>query len=108
MESNRQPLNRQYHLDALGSVLATSGSNQSIETQYQTDAFGNIRAGSAADNPHVYLGGLGYWNEPNLGLDYVRARWLNTQTGSWLHLPHPPDPPHLPEFTAFAELPASD
>ena len=30
------------------------------------------------------MGGSGYWQEPELGLAYVRARWLNEGTGSWL------------------------
>ena len=57
---------------------------QAIETGYQTDAWGNTLAGSAADNPYLYGGGEGYWQEPTLGLTYVGARWLEPQTGTWL------------------------
>ena len=77
-------LNRQFHLDALGNVVATTTSSQSVETTYQTDAWGNVLSGSANSNPAIYLGGLGYWQEAALGLDHVRSRWLNPGTGSWL------------------------
>ena len=78
------PLARQYHLDSRGTVAATSLGSQALETRYSTDAFGNVLEGSAADNPAVYLGGLGYWEEPELSLQYVRNRWLNNATGTWL------------------------
>jgi RHS repeat-associated protein len=35
-------------------------------------------------NPHRYVGALGYYTEPSLGLDYVRARWLRPSIGAWL------------------------
>ncbi len=39
---------------------------------------------SCLPTPAVYLGGLGYWEEPELSLQYVRNRWLNNATGTWL------------------------
>ena len=36
------------------------------------------------ENPFVTHGGLGYWSEPELGLTYVRQRWLDTASGQWL------------------------
>ena len=41
------PLARQYHLDARGTVAATSLGSQTLETRYATDAFGNVLEGSA-------------------------------------------------------------
>ena len=52
--------------DGLG--LGLGGVNPSVDSQ---DMFG-------------YLGALGYWSEPSLGLQYVRARWLDNATGTWL------------------------
>jgi RHS repeat-associated protein len=91
------------HLDALGSVEAVSrgagsttsggGSAGTVEGDYRGDAFGVALAASAdttptannlPDSPLGYLGGLGYWNEPELGLHYVRARWLDNANGLWL------------------------
>lgn len=50
------------------------------------DAFRNLISGSAAGNHYDYMGELGYWHDPDLGLTYVRARWLDTITGSWMSL----------------------
>ena len=63
---------------------ATTTATQALEADFAVDAWGNVLFGSAPDNPFVFLGGLGYWQEPNLGLNYVRARWLNPATGTWL------------------------
>ena len=41
------PLARQYHLEAHGTVAATSLGSQGLETRYATDAFGNVLEGSA-------------------------------------------------------------
>ncbi len=73
-------LNRVYHLDALGTVQAVSRGGL-VETRYRRDVWGNVLSRSAAGNPYIYLGGLGYWYEPDLGLDYVRARWLDPGVG---------------------------
>ena len=75
---------RIFHADAQGTTAATTTGSQAIETGYQTDAWGNTLAGSATDNPYIYGGGEGYWQEPTLGLTYVGARWLEPQTGTWL------------------------
>lgn len=77
-------LNRQYYADAQGTTTATTNAGQSVESAYQTDAWGNTLASNTTDNPYVYGGGEGYWQEPDLGLMYVRARWLDTQAGTWL------------------------
>ena len=97
-------LGRQYHQDALGTAERVSGrgaggAGGASSSDYVTDAWGNllVNAGSAvsggsggsggvglSDNPFVFGGGLGYWQEPDLGLTYVRARWLDTTTGQWL------------------------
>ena len=50
-------------------------------------------SGGAPGNAFDFLGGLGYWSDPDLGLHYVRARWLNPQFGSWMSVD-----PHLDEF----------
>ena len=77
----------------MGTVQATTAGTQAVEANFATDAWGNPISGSAADNPFVYLGGLGYWQEPTLGLDYVRARWLYPATGTWLSVdPVPTEP----------------
>src|SRR6185503_15583772 len=78
------PVNRQYHQDALGTELAITDGSQTKEASYVIDAWGNVISGSAAENPAQYVGGHGYWTDPDLALDYVRARWLEPETGRWL------------------------
>jgi hypothetical protein len=63
-------LGRQYHLDAQGSVQATSYYSGSIETAYGLDAWGNVGAGNALDNSYNYVGGAGYWDDPDAPLTY--------------------------------------
>ncbi len=77
-------LGQVFHLDALGSVQALSAADGSEITRYGVDPRGNVQSGSAAGNAYVYHGGLGYWEEPGAGLSYVRARWLEPETGNWL------------------------
>jgi RHS repeat-associated protein len=76
-----------------GSTTSGGGSAGTVEGDYRGDAFGVALAASAdtiptsgnlPDSPLGYLGGLGYWNEPELGLQYVRARWLDNTNGQWL------------------------
>jgi RHS repeat-associated protein len=93
VDANGNPLVRQYHTDAQGSVLAITDERGNPVTGYQIDAWGNVLSGGSPGNAFDYLGGLGYWSDPDLGLHYVRARWLNPQTGSWLSVD-----PHLDEF----------
>ncbi len=81
-------LNRQYHTDAMANVEAITDSTQATEVKPVVDAWGNLLSGSATDQPYDYTGGLGYWHDPDLGMQYVRARWLNPATGQWLS----PDP----------------
>jgi RHS repeat-associated protein len=80
--------NRQYHTDAMANVEAITDGTQTAEVKPTVDAWGNLLSGSATDQPFDYTGGLGYWHDPDLSLQYVRARWLNPANGQWLS----PDP----------------
>ena len=93
VDANGHPVVRQYHTDAQGSVLAITDGTGAPVTNYQIDAWGNVLSGSAPGNAFDFLGGLGYWSDPDLGLHYVRARWLNPQFGSWMSVD-----PHLDQF----------
>jgi RHS repeat-associated protein len=77
-------LNRGYAEDAQGSVQATTDSGGGVTSRYIIDAWGNIVSGAPIDNPFSFGDGYGYWQDAALGLYYVRARWLNPQTGTWL------------------------
>ena len=92
-DTDGSPLDRQFHLDHQGSVQALTSGSSSLEQDYQMDAWGNELTSSASTNRSVYLGGLGYWQEPSLGLNYVRARWMDPITGRWLSVDSVPTEP---------------
>ena len=93
VDANGNPVVRQYHMDGQGSVLAITDGSGNPVTNYQIDAWGNVLSGGAPGNAFDFLGGLGYWADPDLGLHYVRARWMNPAFGSWMSVD-----PHLDEF----------
>jgi len=73
------------HGSLLGTIESLTAADQSVSDTYVLDAWGRQVASSASTtNPHRYIGRLGYYTEPSLSLDYVRARWLRPSTGSWL------------------------
>jgi len=75
-----------YHEDLQGTILATSGAPDGFyNANFHTDSWGNLLTGWAANNPYLYLGGLGYWEDDNfVNLKYVRSRWLDPTIGQWL------------------------
>lgn len=79
-------MDRAYHQDHTGTIQALTDEAGALLTRYRTDVWGNVTSGSASGNPYVYGGGLGYWYEPEASLNYVRARWLDPATGSWLSI----------------------
>ena len=49
-----------YHEDLQGTILATSGAPDGFyNANFHTDSWGNLLTGWAANNPYLYLGGLG-------------------------------------------------
>ncbi|MDR2981343.1 MAG: cadherin-like domain-containing protein [Puniceicoccales bacterium] len=71
-----------YSYDGLGSVRYLTNENGTITDHYTYDAYGTLlatwRSGSATDNNYLYAGEQ---YDPDLGLYYNRARYLNTDTG---------------------------
>ena len=65
-------------------MLAITDGSQSVLTTFTLDAYGSVLSGGLAENHYELAGGLGYWTDVQLGLTYVRARWLDTETGTWL------------------------
>jgi RHS repeat-associated protein len=83
-----------YHADLQGSIIARTDPNGSGVGEYHSDAWGNVIINEGTyENPFIYLGGLGYWDDysitglgevPGNGLKYVRARWMDSTVGQWL------------------------
>ncbi|NEP10260.1 MAG: DUF4114 domain-containing protein [Symploca sp. SIO2C1] len=68
-----------YHVDGLGSTRALSDESGVGSDQYIYDAFGQVltRIGDT-DNSYLFAGEQ---RDTGLGLDYLRARYFDTETG---------------------------
>ncbi|WP_342596900.1 RHS repeat-associated core domain-containing protein [Cyanobacterium aponinum UTEX 3222] len=71
-----------YHVDGLGSTTALSDETGAVTDQYIYDAFGEIieQVGDT-DNSYLFAG---EWRDTETGLDYLRARYLDSQTGRFV------------------------
>ncbi len=74
-----------YHLDALGSVVGLTDSNQAETDCYGYDAFGDVFGDQGTTvNPFRYVGALGYYYDAARSQYYVRARHYDPSLGRWL------------------------
>ena len=68
-----------YHADGLGSTRALTSQGGAATDRYRFDADGRALAQSGpTDNAYLYAGEQ---RDRNLGLDYLRARFLNVNAG---------------------------
>jgi RHS repeat-associated protein len=85
VSQRRSSTSRFYHPTDLGTIETLTDTSAATTDAYTLDAYGNqIASTGSTTNPHRYIGALGYYTESDLGLAYVRARWLRPSTGSWL------------------------
>ena len=70
-----------YHFDALGSVIALTGSNGQRVESYAYSPYGKVSEPSSVGNPYLYTG-REYDDET--GLYYYRARYYHPQLGRFL------------------------
>ncbi len=71
-----------YHVDGLGSTRALSDENGLLTDNYIYDAFGQVLT-KIGDTENSYLF-AGEQRDSNLGLDYLRARYLDVNTGRFV------------------------
>jgi len=71
-----------YHVDGLGSTRALTDANGLVTDRYWYDAYGQTIARSG-DTENVYLF-AGEQRGASVGLDYLRARYLDSRTGRLL------------------------
>ncbi len=72
-----------YHYDGLGSTRALSNALGLATDGYIYDAFGQLIS-STDSTPNLYLF-AGEQRDANLGLDYLRARYLNPSFGRFIN-----------------------
>nr|NCS29853.1 tandem-95 repeat protein [Microcystis aeruginosa F13-15] len=71
-----------YHVDGLGSTRALTDINGLVSDRYAYEAFGEIIK-QLGNTKNLYLF-AGEQRDPNLGLDYLRARYLDVSTGQFI------------------------
>ena len=71
-----------YHVDGLGSTRALSDTSGLATDRYIYDAFGQVLT-KIGDTSNSYLY-TGEQRDDNLGLDYLRARYLDVKTGRFV------------------------
>ena len=72
-------VSRYYHADGLGSVRALTDEVAQVTDRWDYEAFGSLRSHAGTD-PQGFLF-AGEWLDPNVGWYYLRARWMDQQTG---------------------------
>lgn len=73
---------RFYHMDGLGSVRVLTDENGNVSDRYSFSAFGELIAHEGTD-PNAYLF-AGEMLDPNSRFYYLRARWMSSETGSFV------------------------
>jgi len=87
-----------YHADALGSAVGLSAADQSLTDSYRYFAFGDtLTTTGDTVNSFRFVGQLGYYHEPALALQYLRARWYRPKTGRFTSS----DPLRLPSLPRY-------
>jgi RHS repeat-associated protein len=71
--------------DALGTTLGITTNAGTLTDTFMYEAFGTElgRTGTTA-TPYQYVGGYGYWNEPNVGMEQVWWRWYGPGAGRFV------------------------
>ncbi|MCU0293550.1 MAG: hypothetical protein MUF10_16440, partial [Thermoanaerobaculaceae bacterium] len=72
------------HADGLGSVVRLTDSNGNVVHSYQYDAWGNIEAETGAPVDGVQYTFTGREWDPETGLYYYRARYLDPKVGRFI------------------------
>lgn len=77
---------RWYVYDGLGSVLAEVDPNGNITSSRKYDAYGFVRGGinPTGTSSHKFVGQLGHPSEDNTGYIYMRARYMDPNTGRFV------------------------
>jgi hypothetical protein len=74
-----------YLFDGLGSVTGTVDSAGNIVSTRKFDVYGAVRTGTGPSGAnHKFVGSLGHPSEEDTGLIYMRARYMDPVTGSFV------------------------
>ncbi len=74
-----------HHFDALGSTTELTSAAEAVTDTCRYYAFGETRASTGGTtNRYGFVGRLGYYSEPSLALQYLRACWYQPAAGRFL------------------------
>lgn len=91
-----------YGYDGFGNVRQLTNSTGAVTDSYDYDAFGN-KINSTGSTPNSYLY-RGEFFDSDLGLYYLRARWMNPLTGRFMSRDPEDGIPHRPNDNAQVRL----
>ncbi len=81
-----------YHFDHLGSTRALTNASETVTDTYKYDAWGEGTASSGSTaNPFKFVGALGYYTDPDVGLLLLQGRWYSREAGRFVSV----DPLHV-------------
>lgn len=76
---------RWYVYDGLGSVAGEVDPLGNLTSSPKYDVYGAVRGnGGTASTRHGFVGDLGHLSEPETGLIYMKARYMDPQTGRFV------------------------
>jgi RHS repeat-associated protein len=74
-----------YHCDYQGTTQCLTDSTGTVTDRFGADAFGMpVKRTGTSSNRHWYIGDMGYYQQLDQVVDYVRARHLDLGRGRWL------------------------
>ena len=74
-----------YHFDGLGSTRELTDATESVTDTNMYDAWGvDVASTGTTDNPFHWVGESGYYDDPETGDYYVRARTYRPTIARWL------------------------
>jgi RHS repeat-associated protein len=90
-----------FHTDHLGStrLLTDTSGSAIVGSDFSYKPYGELAGGNGSLTSYAFTG---QYRDPNLNLQYHRARWLNTELGSWLSLDKYFDLPNFGNLYLYA------
>lgn len=73
-----------YVYDGLGSIVAQVGEDGTVTRTPKLDVYGSFRETDNGVGKQRFCGSLGHTSEPDTGLIYMRAQWMDPATGRFV------------------------
>jgi RHS repeat-associated protein len=85
LAQRRSSASQFYHLDGVGSTAGLTNATQATTDSYWYEAYGALRTSSGTSaNPLRYMGGAGYYYDPDTANNLARARYYAPASARFL------------------------